>query len=309
VIGFEGIIKDGRYFDRILKFAPARLARIAKAHGAYDNRCTDLRLIDDVAMLPRQRLDTAERIDAPVFLGTPDERDNWGMWLMFAVPSLQEFRAQNGIGAKYLSYAGAAWQRALLTTLGLDPTDLIAQDNKRVYACREVSLIRHSHRDLVVTDDDRAVFASVNQRLAPTVQVPAHEKIFVSRLSRTKQGGYRGLVNEEELIAALERLGFVAIEPDLMPFAEQVATFNNARVVVGLGGAAMFNTVFCRPGTRVVTIESTTVFADGHSTMFASSGLEWAVIFGDEDRTDPRPVQRRWHLDVAAAVQQVAQFT
>jgi capsular polysaccharide biosynthesis protein len=144
-------------------------------------------------------------------------------------------------------------------------------------------------------------------RIARPPAAGTPEKIFISRLTRTrKHGAYRGLNNEEALIEVLHRIGFVAVEPEQLPLEAQVALFRNARSIVGLGGAAMVNTAFCRPGTRVVTIESTLGFIDGHTNIFGSLGLDYGVILGDEDRTDQRPVQWRWRLDVPRALEQIA---
>jgi capsular polysaccharide biosynthesis protein len=71
----------------------------------------------------------------------------------------------------------------------------------------------------------------------------------------------------------------------------------------------MFNVVFSTPGTRVITIESTTNFIDAHTNIFGSAGLEYGVIFGREDRTDPRPNQKRWSLDVDRAVEIICRHT
>jgi capsular polysaccharide biosynthesis protein len=167
-------------------------------------------------------------------------------------------------------------------------------------------MVRHSHRDLIVSPDDRQIYREVTERLHVPGLVPGHEKIFISRLSQTRVSqSYRGLMNEEELIAALSDLGFIAIEPEQLIFAEQVATFAAARIIVGLGGAGMFNTIFCQPQTKVVTIESGTSFVNAHTNLFASMDCDYGVILGEEDPTDPRTVHRRWSLDVPAAIAQL----
>src|SRR6185437_8362754 len=98
---------------------------------------------------------------------------------------------------------------------------------------------------------------------------------------------YRVLQNESDLIAALDKLGFKAVEPELLPVKEQIAMFARAKCVVALGGSGLFSVRFCPPGTTVVDIESSDVFVAGHSRVLGSLGHRYGVIFGQQDPADP----------------------
>jgi hypothetical protein len=308
LIGFTGIVKESRYFDHWLKESNNYLVDRARDYGSYGNQWTGIVLLNETPVLPRERLDNALPIDAPVLFGTPDEPDNWGMWLLLGLPSLHEFLANRGRYEKFFCYAQHPWQRRLLEDLGLRPDELIPQDREQSYLCRDISLIRKSYRDMFVLPEERAFFRAVVERLAGAAPSRAGRRIFVSRITRTRaHGQYRGLINEAALIAGLQTLGFDIVEPEYLSLAEQAATFHAADIVVGLGGAGMFNTVFCKPGTLVITIESTTSFVDAHTNIFASLGHDYAIILGEEDLDDPRPVQRRWTLDVPRALDLIAQ--
>ncbi|GGC41765.1 hypothetical protein GCM10011504_20250 [Siccirubricoccus deserti] len=310
LLGFGAIIKDGRYFHRYVNSAELMLARLADGFGGYSNEATGLHRFGDAVVLPRERLEDPVVLDMPVLFGTPEEPHNWGMWLLIGLPSAAEFLANRDRYGKFLCYAEQPWQRRLLEMVGIGPAELIRHDVSRSYRCSALHLIRHSARDLFVTADERAIFAALADRIARPPATGTPEKLFISRLTRTRKlGAYRGMTNEEALIEGLQHLGFVAVEPEYLPFEEQVALFRNARSIVGLGGAAMFNTVFCRPGTRVVTIESTLTFVDAHTNIFGSLGLDYGVILGDEDLTDPRASQRRWSLDVPRALERIAAWS
>ncbi len=77
-----------------------------------------------------------------------------------------------------------------------------------------------------------------------------HRRVYVSRAS----AGSRRLLNENELMPELVRLGFEVVELERLPFATQVQTFAEAEIVVAPHGAGLANLVFCRPGTRVVEL-------------------------------------------------------
>ena len=66
-----------------------------------------------------------------------------------------------------------------------------------------------------------------------------------------------------------------------------------AAIVVGVAGARLVIVVFCRPETRVVSIESSTQFVYGRARLFASSGHRFAFVFGKQDETDPQATDDR----------------
>ena len=59
--------------------------------------------------------------------------------------------------------------------------------------------------------------------------------------------------NQEEIIVIAERHGFETIYPERLSFRDQVAVFLSASHIVGPSGAAFANTIFCRPGFRLLS--------------------------------------------------------
>ena len=78
----------------------------------------------------------------------------------------------------------------------------------------------------------------------PKKQWPRH--VYIRRL-----GGGRKLLNEDELLAIVERKGFAVVCPEKLTFLEQVALFSNADHIVGVTGAAMANLIFTKPTCHV----------------------------------------------------------
>ena len=64
----------------------------------------------------------------------------------------------------------------------------------------------------------------------------------------------RAIVNEAEVIAALEGRGFQPINPGALPVDEELRTFAEADLVVSAHGAALTNVVFMNPGSRVIEL-------------------------------------------------------
>lgn len=78
------------------------------------------------------------------------------------------------------------------------------------------------------------------------------EKFFISRKHTSRRN-----FNEDEVFFVLQKEGFERVYPEDLSFEEQIALFNNAKVIVGGGGAAMTNLMFCNNGCKVLIINKT----------------------------------------------------
>lgn len=308
LMGEDFILMDGEIFNRYVATGPARTRQAAESFLAGRSARLKIRPHAESGdyLVARRHLLSAVDLNVRVLLGTSDEPVNYGMWLFIVIPAAHEFLMNRSLYDRFMCHCPRPWQRKILHAIGIGDDDLIEHDLETVYRCASLTLHRASRRDLYVRESYRPALNWVAETFAGSR--PSPEKIFVSRLSRTKNGAYRGLANEEELAAALEKIGFRTVEPELLPFPAQVDLFRNASAVVGLGGAGMFNTLFCREGTKVVDIEGGLKFLDSHCNIFSSCKLDYAVILGEEDPDDPRPVQKRWTIDLAASMAAIDGF-
>lgn len=310
LVGHDYILKDKHIAPRYFRddVGHSMLQRVGREYGTFLNDSSGIKLLHGSYTIDTNHLSEPERLNGHVLLATPDEPMNYGMWLLLTIPSVFEFLGNRDRYDKLLCHCPRPWQKMILETVGVDMADVIEHDLRRTYHCERLSLIRASYRDLMIPDGDRESFRRFAERVAGNFAPVPGKRVFLSRLSRTQIGAYRGLVNEVELIRGMANLGFEIVEPEGMSFVDQVRLFHETDVLVGLGGAGMFNAVFCQPKTRLVSIESSMVFLDAHCNIFASMDLDYAVIIGEVDPTDPRPSQKRWSLDVDQAVRAIADF-
>lgn len=237
-----------------------------------------------------------------VVFGTPTEPLNWGMWILQALPIAAGFVAERSAD-RMLIHAGRPWQLGLLAAAGLSAREIVHQELGHTYYCRDLRVTQYTQVDLVPTPSDRALYARIGRTLAPQAGSGRKRRIFLSRRSVSKAAAnYRALTNEDELIDRMAELGFEIHEPEQLAFADQIALFREAEMVVGLGGAALFNVVFCEPGTSVVSIESSSIFIHNHAMLFGSLGHRFGFILGTQDESDPTPIHKRWSVDVAGVV-------
>jgi capsular polysaccharide biosynthesis protein len=85
--------------------------------------------------------------------------------------------------------------------------------------------------------------------------VPPAPKRLPRRLYIDRRGSpIRPLVNEDALVGALCRLGFVAVRPELFSVQDQIRLFRGAEAIVAPHGAGLTNLGFCRPGCLVIEL-------------------------------------------------------
>jgi len=260
-------------------------------------------------VVPRARLHGARRIPGPVLFATSDEPHNWGLWLLYVLPAVVHFTRNRALYRKLFVFAVHPNMRAFLTLLGVQEDDIILHDCGTAYWFEEVHVFRQSMRDFYISPAARLLYAQVRDAVVARHGPSALRKLYVARLRRTRElGAYRGLLDEQALADRLSALGYTAVEPEFMSVEDQVRLFAGADRIVAIGGAGLFNAVFCQPGARLLDIESTALYLDAHSNIFAGCGLDYGLMIGTEDAADSSPAHRRWSVDLDVAVPAIADF-
>ena len=234
------------------------------------------------------------------------EPGNYGSFLFRVLPKLAVLRE---LGLDHLPMLVWAWPpafRRLIGLLGIEEDRIIQHDLTSVTRLERAIApsLRNPNAYL-----DRESWALL-QGLADRCMGPLRgRRLYISRLSHGKvSGSTRVMQNEEELAAALGRLNFEVIEPQLLSTEEQIAAFASADMIVGPSGSAMFNVVFARPGTKVIDIESEPNWIYAHAGLFASCQLRYGLFVGECDPADSRPVHRSWSVDIPALMDRVSSF-
>jgi len=101
-------------------------------------------------------------------------------------------------------------------------------------------------------------------------------------ISRGKNDS-RNFSNEREIVDLLESRGFEVIDPQQKSVVEQAEYFSNAKVIIAAHGAALTNTVFCKPGTRIIELHGPFT-ASCFWIVSQYMGLEHYTYLTDESR-------------------------
>ncbi|MBE9099598.1 glycosyltransferase 61 family protein [Vacuolonema iberomarrocanum] len=89
--------------------------------------------------------------------------------------------------------------------------------------------------------------------LPPSLQdnaVPPHRRLYITR----SKAGVRRLINEAQLIAALQPWGFEVVDLERFSVVEQAQLFAEAAIVLTVHGSGLTNLAFCQPGTTVIEL-------------------------------------------------------
>jgi hypothetical protein len=82
----------------------------------------------------------------------------------------------------------------------------------------------------------------------PSVQLSP--RIFISR----KDAPQRRIINEEAVFKLLEEKGFVRYELSKLSVVDQIWLFHHAQIIVSPQGSCLANTIYCKPGTKVIEL-------------------------------------------------------
>jgi len=136
------------------------------------------------------------------------------------------------------------WQRESFRLLGYEPDDCIPWNRSRIKVKRLVVPSYRREQALISPSACRWL----RQRLVSNLPDVESEKCYFSRriyIVRTQTTGRR-IINEDEVLSVLTRLGFVAYTLENMSFADQVRLFSQAEIVVAAHGAGLANIMFAQ---------------------------------------------------------------
>lgn len=187
--------------------------------------------------------------------------NSWGKkvyahWLMDCLPRLQgmeHYAAVTGRKPTLLIHANPRkWQVDSLKLLGYTPDDYRQWDGKRLHVDRLVvpSFRRQSRwteKDAIHWMRDRMI-----QNL-PEVQDKSlvfSPKIYISRGDAVG----RRILNEDQVMKALEARGFVCYATEKLNFYDEVRLFSQAETIVGAHGSGLMNLIFATQKPLIVDL-------------------------------------------------------
>lgn len=230
------------------------------------------------------------------------EPSNWGSFLTRALPKVFELKR---IGCdRILVYCQNKSQRELLSMVGLSGPEIVPYEPWRVYTADSFIFPSEMTNGLYLSSIANIYLSSLSNS---SVEGRSGRKVFVSRTSGLAGRSGRYCVNGAQLDAVMAKCGFDVVHPDVLPVSEQIALFSSADYVVGPSGAGLFNSVFMRPGSKLIDIESQTNWLWGHVNLFGSLGLNFGIHWGQSHESDGE--HRPYYVNLEALLDRVVSFS
>ncbi len=107
-------------------------------------------------------------------------------------------------------------------------------------------------------------------------EAPGRRRIYISRADATG----RRVTNEPQVIEMLVRRGFEVLQLAVMPLAEQVRAFAEAKLIVGPHGAGLTNIVFAARNATVVDLHPRDEINHALWVQSSAVGIRYALLTG-----------------------------
>jgi capsular polysaccharide biosynthesis protein len=218
--------------------------------------------------------------------------DNYYHFLTDVLPRLELLRRAGAQPDAYVVDRTTRFQRELLDHLGLT-ADRCLGGEKYPHIRADQLVVPSLPDDLLRTPP--WIVPWLRAQFLPDDLRPPHRRLYVSRgdVKRTRR-----VDNEAELVAALEPLGFEAVDPGALGPAEQVRAFAEAEYIVGPHGAGLTNLAFAASGAAVVELFARDYVNECFWALAcAVEGLRYRYLVGDGS-----PVRSRRNRGVASDI-------
>ncbi|MDP8933026.1 MAG: tetratricopeptide repeat protein [Cyanobacteriota bacterium] len=242
---------------------------------------SDDRLLEDISTGSPSLIISSDRLPPPVAIeGTvaflaKNYCHNYYHWMFEFLPQIELLRRSGidigSIDKFAINQCCFPFQRETVSLLGIPLEKIVETYKNNHIQARQLlasSVIRESTK--WACDFLRREF--LNDSI---IGLQKKQRIFISRKER------RRVINEDELVAVLTKFGFKSIAPESLSVAEQVSLFAGAEVVIGSHGAALTNTVFCSPGTKVIEIFAPDYVNPCYRKLSRQVGLEYWEFIGE----------------------------
>ena len=242
---------------------------------------SDNRLLEDISTGSPSLIISSDRLPPPVAIeGTvaflaKNYCYNYYHWMFEFLPQIELLRRSGidigSIDKFAVNHCCFPFQRETVSLLGI-PLEKIVETYKNNHIQARQLLVSSVIRESTKWACDFLRREFLNDSI---IGLEKKQRIFISRKQR------RRVINEDELVAVLSKFGFKSIAPESLSVAEQISLFAAAEVVIGAHGAALTNTVFCSPGTKVIEIFAPDYVNPCYRKLSSQVGLEYWEFIGE----------------------------
>lgn len=172
---------------------------------------------------------------------------------------------------------GGHYEKQYLELLGFNPDNYIDSRTHKFSAGRIAFGNLGTWKPNV--NDILSLKKNIETRLNIAYTPPTRNRIYISRKAM------RVIENEEEVIALLKKFDFTVIEDKQRSVEEQIHLYRNADFIIGPHGASFANVIWCRPGTHLYELFSTSWSPDYFLYLASINNMHYSA-YKDDTHTD-----------------------
>lgn len=200
---------------------------------------------------------------------TPCANLGYYHWLLDSMGQVLIARRKMGDHVKVLvSRHASRFLREGLHFFGIKDDDLVYVDGPALVD-KAVMVARNNDLGVIFQDNIKVLRMEIEKRCANTVKL--FRKIYVSRRFERN----RAIRNEDEVERVVRDAGFEVCYFEKMPFAEQIKTVSEAKVIMGIHGAGLSNIIAGREGLKVIELLNPTWFNTCFAQLASQLGFEY----------------------------------
>jgi hypothetical protein len=174
---------------------------------------------------------------------------NYYHWMVQCLSAIFSYtRLPGNSRARIILPPLAGFQERSLELARLD-IDILTTEQARQYKCHRINFSSYLHGAMDYSPSPLAamLFDKIKAEVAVNIDTKLEERLYISRIDSHN----RKMMNEEEVIALMQRMGFYVVSLSNEPIDRQIRLFSNAKIIVAPHGAGMTNILFCRPDCKI----------------------------------------------------------
>jgi capsular polysaccharide biosynthesis protein len=217
--------------------------------------------------------------------------NNYGHWLLDIIPKLIISKKQeslNNFDRIYVPNIKRQFQKDILMYFNIDPEKIIDGSEIRHLKANEIVIPKHPYWELnehqleSVARIDQDMIYEIRQLFLKHIKHHniKNEKIFIDRSDSTFN--HNQIQNYIEITDILKKFNFKTVKLSNFSFDEQIELFFNAKEIIGAHGAGLTNTIFCKPGTKIIEFNTPTFKCDLFKNISKINNLNYNSILSEE---------------------------
>ncbi|NHC33919.1 glycosyltransferase family 61 protein [Scytonema millei] len=176
---------------------------------------------------------------------------HWLIDCLTRLEGIEYYQAQTGIKPTLIIHANPQeWQKESLRLLGYNPDDYIEWNDSSIKVKKLIVPSFRREHNIISPTACQWLRQRLLSNLPDNTSISLSPRIYISR---PKSAG-RNIINEDDVMAVLAPLGFVAYTMEELSFVDEIRLFSQAEIVIAPHGAGLTNIIFASQKLIVIDL-------------------------------------------------------